>query len=297
MSDRHHLFTSECVSMGHPDKVADQISDAVVDAYLAQDPNARVALETLVTTNLVVLAGEVKAAPGVDVVYEKLARRTIADIGYDDPELLFDAAGCNIHLHVHAQSPDISMGVDRGDAVLGAGDQGLMFGYACDDTPERMPLPITLARRIIDQLVKARQSRELPWLRPDAKSQVTVEFDGVRAVRVHTVVVSTQHHPSATQAQIREAVIEKIVKPVMPATRRHWVSRASHSSQTRRLPGSTASGKPVAHSSAGRSSGGRPSAFRSSANSSPPSPRSRFLIRSAQARARSRRFLARATPH
>ena len=203
--------------MGHPDKVADQISDAVVDAYLAQDPNARVALETLVTTNLVVLAGEVKAAPGVDVVYEKLARRTIADIGYDDPELLFDAAGCNIHLHVHAQSPDISMGVDRGDAVLGAGDQGLMFGYACDDTPERMPLPITLARRIIDQLVKARQSRELPWLRPDAKSQVTVEFDGVRAVRVHTVVVSTQHHPSATQAQIREAVIEKIVKPVMPA--------------------------------------------------------------------------------
>ena len=217
MSDRHHLFTSECVSMGHPDKVADQISDAVVDAYLAQDPNARVALETLVTTNLVVLAGEVKAAPGVDVVYEKLARLTIADIGYDDPELLFDAAGCNIHLHVHAQSPDISMGVDRGDAVLGAGDQGLMFGYACDDTPERMPLPITLARRIIDQLVKARQSRELPWLRPDAKSQVTVEFDGVRAVRVHTVVVSTQHHPSATQAQIREAVIEKIVKPVMPA--------------------------------------------------------------------------------
>jgi S-adenosylmethionine synthetase len=212
-----HLFTSECVAMGHPDKVADQISDAVVDAYLAQDPDARVALETLVTTNLVVLAGEVKARPGVEVVYETLVRRTIADIGYDDPELLFDAAGCNIHLHVHAQSPDISMGVDRSDAALGAGDQGLMFGYACDDTPERMPLPITLARRVIDRLAAARQSKELPWLRPDAKSQVTVEFDGARAVRVHTVVVSTQHHPSVKQSQIREAVIEKIVKPVMPA--------------------------------------------------------------------------------
>ncbi len=202
--------------MGHPDKVADQISDSVVDAYLAQDPDARVALETLVTTNLVVLAGEIKARPGVDVVYEKLVRRTIAEIGYDDPELLFDAAGCNIHLHVHAQSPDISMGVDKDGAAQGAGDQGLMFGYACDDTPERMPLPITLARRIIDRLAKARQGKELPWLRPDAKSQVTVEFDGARPVRVHTVVVSTQHHPSVKQSQIREAVIEKIVKPVMP---------------------------------------------------------------------------------
>jgi S-adenosylmethionine synthetase len=212
-----HLFTSECVAMGHPDKVADQISDAVVDAYLAQDPDARVAIETLVTTNLVVLAGEVKAKPGADVVYEKLVRRTIAEIGYDDPELLFDAAGCNIHLHVHAQSPDISMGVDKADgAAQGAGDQGLMFGYACDDTPERMPLPITLARRIIERLAAARQSGELPWLRPDAKSQVTVEFEGTKAVRVHTVVVSTQHHPSVRQAQIRDAVIETIVKPVMP---------------------------------------------------------------------------------
>ena len=216
MSSRH-LFTSECVSMGHPDKVADQISDAIVDAYLAQDADARVALETLVTTNLVVLAGEIKAKPGTEVVYEKLVRKTIADIGYDDPELLFSAADCNIHLHVHAQSPDISMGVDRADTVLGAGDQGLMFGYACDDTPERMPLPITLARRIIEALATARQTKVLPWLRPDAKSQVTVEFDGTKAVRVHTVVVSTQHHPSVSQREIREAVIEKIVKPVMPA--------------------------------------------------------------------------------
>jgi S-adenosylmethionine synthetase len=203
--------------MGHPDKVADQISDAIVDAYLAQDADARVALETLVTTNLVVLAGEIKAKPGVEVVYEKLVRKTIAEIGYDDPELLFSAADCNIHLHVHAQSPDISMGVDRADTVLGAGDQGLMFGYACDDTPERMPLPITLARRIIEALATARQTKALPWLRPDAKSQVTVEFDGAKPVRVHTVVVSTQHHPSVSQREIREAVIEKIVKPVMPA--------------------------------------------------------------------------------
>jgi len=211
-----HLFTSECVAMGHPDKVADQISDAVVDAFLGQDPNARVALETLVTTNLCVLAGEVKAKPGVDVVYEKLVRKTIAEIGYDDPELLFDAAGCNIHLHVHPQSADISMGVDRADSTLGAGDQGLMFGYACDDTPERMPMPISLARRIIDALATARQTKALPWLRPDAKSQVTVEFEGAKAVRIHTIVVSTQHAPSVTQAQIREAVIEKVVKPVMP---------------------------------------------------------------------------------
>ena len=202
--------------MGHPDKVADQISDAVVDAFLGQDPNARVALETLVTTNLCVLAGEVKAKPGTDVVYEKLVRKTIADIGYDDPELLFDAAGCNIHLHVHPQSADISMGVDRADSTLGAGDQGLMFGYACDDTPERMPMPISLARRIIGALATARQTKALPWLRPDAKSQVTVEFEGAKAVRIHTIVVSTQHAPSVTQAQIREAVIEKVVKPVMP---------------------------------------------------------------------------------
>jgi S-adenosylmethionine synthetase len=211
-----HLFTSECVSMGHPDKVADQLSDAVVDAYLAQDPHARVAVETLVTTNLVVLAGEVKAGPGVEVLYEPVVRRTVAEIGYDDPALLFDAASVNLHIHVHAQSPDISMGVDRADSVLGAGDQGLMFGYACDDTPERMPVPVTLARRVVERLAELRQSRELPWLRPDAKSQVTVEFEGARAVRVHTVVVSTQHAPDVSQAAIREAVVEHVVREVVP---------------------------------------------------------------------------------
>ncbi|MCE9636939.1 MAG: methionine adenosyltransferase [Planctomycetes bacterium] len=215
MSDRH-LFTSECVSMGHPDKVADQISDAMVDGFLAQDPDARVAIETLVTTNTVVLAGEVRAKPGVVVHYEKVARRTIAEIGYNDPALLFDAASCNVHILVHAQSADIAQGVDQASGELGAGDQGLMFGYACDDTPERMPLPISLARRIIDQLVKLRESKQLPWLRPDAKSQVTVEFDGAKAVRVHTVVVSTQHAPKISQKAIREAVIEQVVKPVMP---------------------------------------------------------------------------------
>jgi S-adenosylmethionine synthetase len=202
--------------MGHPDKVADQLSDAVVDAFLAQDPDARVAVESLVTTNTVVLAGEVKARDGIEISYEKIARRTIAEIGYDDPELGFAAATCNVHLLVHKQSPDISMGVDQASGVLGAGDQGLMFGYACDDTPERMPVPITLARRIIERLATLRQSRQLPWLRPDAKSQVTVEFDGARAVRVHTVVVSTQHAPGVEQRAIRDAVIEEVVKPVIP---------------------------------------------------------------------------------
>jgi S-adenosylmethionine synthetase len=191
-----HLFTSECVSMGHPDKVADQISDSVVDAYLTQDADARVAVETLVTTNLVVLAGEVRARPGTSVSYEPLIRRTVVDIGYDDPELLFDGNTCNIHLHVHPQSPE--------------------FGFACDDTPERMPLPITLSRRIIDRLTEARQEGELRWLRPDAKSQVTVEFEGDRALRVHTVLVSTQHRPTVSQAEIKEAVIERVVRPVVP---------------------------------------------------------------------------------
>ena len=216
MSDRH-LFTSECVSMGHPDKVADQISDAVVDAFLAQDPDARVAVETLVTTDLVVLSGEVKAKPGVAVIYEPLVRRTIAEIGYDDPSLEFDAASCNMHLHVHEQSPDISVGVDQAGGVLGAGDQGLMFGYACDDTDERMPLPITLARHILDKQVEQRQSGALPWLRPDAKSQVTVEYEGDRALRIHTVLMSTQHAPDIAQGDLRAAAIEQIIRPALPA--------------------------------------------------------------------------------
>jgi S-adenosylmethionine synthetase len=169
----------------------------------------------MVTTNLVAVAGEVKAAPGVEVFYEPLIRRTVAEIGYDDPELLFAAQSANVHIHVHTQSPDISMGVDRADNALGAGDQGLMFGYACDDTPERMPLPITLARRIVDRLTDLRQDGTLPWLRPDGKTQVTVEYEGDQAVRVHTVVVSTQHAPDVELPEIRAAVIEQIVKPVV----------------------------------------------------------------------------------
>ncbi len=216
MSDRR-LFTSECVSMGHPDKVADQISDAVVDAFLAQDTDARVAVETLVTTDLVVLSGEVKARDDVKVVYEPLVRRTIAEIGYDDPSLKFDAATCNLHIHVHAQSPDISMGVDQASGELGAGDQGLMFGYACDETDERMPLPITLARHILDRQVAKRESGDLPWLRPDAKSQVTVEYEGDRAVRIHTVLMSTQHAPGIEQCDLRGAAIEEIIRPALPA--------------------------------------------------------------------------------
>jgi len=215
MTDRH-LFTSECVTQGHPDKVADQISDAVVDAYLEQDPNARVAVETLVTTDLVVLAGEVKASPGTQVVFEPLVRRTIAEIGYDDPALLFAADSVNIHLHVHAQSPDISQGVDRSGGVLGAGDQGLMFGYACDDTPERMPLPMSLARRLVDRLVEVREQKVLPWVRPDGKTQVTVEFDEAdRPVRVHTVFVSTQHAPDVEQGELREGILEQVIRPVV----------------------------------------------------------------------------------
>ena len=204
MSERH-VFTSECVSMGHPDKVADQISDAVVDAFLAQDPDARVAVETLTTTDLVVLSGEVKARPGTEVLYEPLVRRTIAEIGYDDPALMFCAPTCHLHIHVHPQSPDISMGADREGDELGAGDQGLMFGYACDDTPERMPLPVTLARRILDRQVACRESGELTWLRPDAKSQVTVEYEGDRPVRLHNVVLSTQHAPDISIDDLRPA--------------------------------------------------------------------------------------------
>lgn len=202
--------------MGHPDKVADQISDAVVDAFLAQDPDARVAVETLVTTDLVVLSGEINAKPGTQVLYEPLVRRTIREIGYDDPALEFDADSCNLHIHVHQQSPDISMGVDQDSGELGAGDQGLMFGYACDETPERMPLPITLARRILDRQVELRQDGTLPWLRPDAKSQVTVEYEGDRAVRLHTVLISTQHAPDIARAEYVEACIEQILRPSLP---------------------------------------------------------------------------------
>ena len=211
MSSGKFLFTSESVSMGHPDKLADRISDGVLDALLAQDPKARVACETLVTTDFCCLAGEITTTAKVD--YEKVARDVIREVGYIDDKIGFSAETCEVKVLLHSQSPDIAMGVDRD----GAGDQGLMFGYACNDTPELMPLPIALSHRIINRLTEARFNKEVNWLRPDSKSQVTVEFDGNRPVRIDTVVVSTQHTPEVSQADIRSFVIDKVIKPVLPA--------------------------------------------------------------------------------
>ncbi len=205
-----YLFTSESVSSGHPDKLADQISDGILDAHLAQDPLSRVACETLVTTDFCVLAGEITSKAKVD--YTKVARDVIRQVGYTHDDIGFNADTCEVLIKLHSQSPDIAMGVDRD----GAGDQGLMFGYACDETTELMPLPIALAHRILNRLTKARQTGEVNWLRPDSKSQVTVEYDGDRAVRIDTVVVSTQHAPSVTQGQISDYIIAKIINPELP---------------------------------------------------------------------------------
>jgi S-adenosylmethionine synthetase len=204
------LFTSESVSSGHPDKLADQISDGVLDACLAQDPKSRVACETLVTTDYCVLAGEITTTAKVD--FEKVARDVITAVGYTHDDIGFNAKTCQVDVKLHSQSPDIAMGVDR----EGAGDQGLMFGYACDETPELMPLPIALSHRILNRLTRVRQTGEVDWLRPDSKSQVTVEYDGDRAVRITTVVVSTQHSPTVTQEQIRDYVVNKVIIPELP---------------------------------------------------------------------------------
>jgi S-adenosylmethionine synthetase len=217
-----YLFTSESVSEGHPDKVADQISDAILDAILAQDPYARVAAETLVSTGLVILAGEITTKAQVD--YARVARETIRRIGYADPSLRFDADGCSVHVCYGQQSPNIAQGVDRAsDDYLnqGAGDQGLMFGYACDETPTLMPLPLYLSHRLVERQSQLRKDGRLPWLRPDAKSQVTVRYVDGKPYSIDTVVLSTQHSPEyssdAKQAELREAVIEHIIKPVLPA--------------------------------------------------------------------------------
>jgi S-adenosylmethionine synthetase len=212
MSERDiHLFTSESVTEGHPDKVADQISDAILDEVLRQDPRGRVACETLVTTGTVFLAGEISTTAYVD--FPGVARRVVEQIGYTRAEYGFDYATCGVLSAIDPQSPDIAQGVDTG----GAGDQGLMFGFACNETPEMMPLPIALAHRLTNRLAIARKTGELAWLRPDGKSQVTVEYDGSRPVRVHTVVISTQHAPEVPNEQIREQVIAKIIKAVIPA--------------------------------------------------------------------------------
>ncbi|SFV10165.1 methionine adenosyltransferase [Pseudoduganella namucuonensis] len=218
MSANDYLFTSESVSEGHPDKVADQISDAILDAILAQDPKARVAAETLCNTGLVVLAGEITTHANVD--YIQIARETIKRIGYDNTEYGIDYKGCAVMVCYDKQSPDIAQGVDEGaglDLDQGAGDQGLMFGYACDETPELMPAAIYYSHRLVERQSQLRKDGRLPWLRPDAKSQVTLRYVDGRPVAVDTVVLSTQHAPEVSHRQIEEAVIEEIIRPVLPA--------------------------------------------------------------------------------
>jgi len=215
-SDRY-LFTSESVTMGHPDKVSDHISDAILDAMLAQDPQSRVACETMVTTGLVVVAGEITSKAIVDV--PTVVRNTIREIGYTDPEMGFDYENCAVMVTLDKQSPDISQGVTEGTGLhkeQGAGDQGLMFGYACRETPALMPMPIQLAHGITTRLEKVRRNRKLPWLRPDGKSQVTVEYENKKPKRIHTVVVATQHAPSVNYKTLRKQVIENVVLPVLP---------------------------------------------------------------------------------
>ena len=216
------LFTSESVTEGHPDKICDQISDAILDAILAQDPGARVACETTCSTGLVHIMGEITTNCYVDI--PGTAREVIRSIGYDRAKYGFDGHTCAVLTAMHGQSPDIAMGVDDalegrgvGDMDIGAGDQGMMFGFACDETPEMMPMPIALAHRITRRLSQARRSEELPWLRPDGKSQVTIEYDGDKPVRVDTVVVSTQHAPEISHEALSAAIIDKVICKSIPA--------------------------------------------------------------------------------
>ncbi len=213
-----HLFTSESVSMGHPDKVCDQISDAVLDACLREDPNSRVACETLATTGLVVVAGEITTSAKLDI--QAIARKTLARIGYTDEEFGISSSSCCVMNVVGTQSPDISQGVTEGEGLhkeQGAGDQGLMFGFACNETPEMMPFPIYYAHRLVEKLADLREKNVIPWLRPDAKSQVTVEYEGDRPVRVNTVVISTQHAANVDHATIVSEIKEKVIRAVIPA--------------------------------------------------------------------------------
>ncbi len=205
-----YLFTSESVTEGHPDKMADQISDAILDAIIAQDPTARVACEALLTTGLILIAGEITTTANVD--YSEIARDTVRRIGYTDAAFGFDYETCAVITSLKKQSPDIAMGVDIG----GAGDQGIMFGFACNETPELMPMPIMLAHKLTRRLAEVRRKNILPWVRPDGKSQVTVEYEGYRPLRVDTVVISTQHSPDIEIGRLREEIIENVVKAVVP---------------------------------------------------------------------------------
>src|SRR2546428_8804289 len=212
-----YLFTSESVSEGHPDKVADQIADAVLDAILAQDKASRVAAETLVKDNMVVLAGEITA--GARVNFSEVVRKTVRRIGYTDPLIGFDTHGCTVIVAYGEQSRDIAQGVDEGkglDLDQGAGDQGLMFGYACDETPGLMPMAIYLAHRLVERQAEVRRDGRLPWLRPDAKSQVTLRYVNGKPDSIETVVLSTQHAPGIAHQELEEAVIENVIKPVLP---------------------------------------------------------------------------------
>src|SRR6202051_1106929 len=218
---RSFSFTSESVSEGHPDKVADQISDAVLDAILTADPRGRVACETLVKTGVVIVAGEVTTSAGVDV--EALVRKTVLDIGYDTSDMGFDGASCGVLNIIGKQSPDIAQGVDRKDErKQGAGDQGLMFGYATNETDVLMPAPITLAHRLVKRQAQVRKSGKLSWLRPDAKSQVTLRYENDVPVGIEAVVLSTQHSDEVSTKTLREAVMEEILKPVLPAK---WIDK------------------------------------------------------------------------
>ena len=239
MAQGKYLFTSESVSMGHPDKLADQISDGVLDAYLAQDPTSRVACETLVTTGLAVIAGEITSRGTID--YQQVVRDVIRSVGYTDDEMGIAADTCSVLVAVGKQSGDIAMGVNEDNSTgkdIGAGDQGLMFGYACNETPELMPLPIALAHRLLNRLTEARQKKEVDWLRPDSKSQVTIEYDGNRPVRVDTVVISTQHAPHVTNQEIYDFVVHKIINPLLPAdldtssVTYQWICTSSSCSHT-----------------------------------------------------------------
>lgn len=222
---RAYMFTSESVSEGHPDKIADQISDAILDAFLERDPSARVACETLVAHNLVIVAGEFKTTTpetfnSVREGAEALARRTLREIGYTGAANGIDPETCEVRIAFNRQSPHINQGVDRVDGIIGAGDQGLMFGYACNETPSLMPYPIWLAHQLVQRQAEVRKACILPWLGPDAKSQVTVAYEGTRPVGVQSIVLSTQHAPGLSQAEIHKGVLREIIEPIVPVALR-----------------------------------------------------------------------------